>query len=317
VLTGPVVTQRLGDALLAAWAPATETGERGADRGERVLMRVVRVADDGSLTDVARDVPPSSHATMRSGDPTVSGSPTAFLGESQGPIWMAWTHYSIFGTATLYRVENGAWQSAPEHWAPLIGVQTPTGREASGDLVGTRSRGHLFKIENRVSGGGSWYRLPRLQSDSADAAADAVRRIKPLDAEEPYELADGSIVDVAKRVPEARGVRGADGRSARDFWVIDIDDTLYHVRGDVRDKVPFPDPTDKSAWHVQAEVDGALCLSGGPIAYCRRADGDPWRPIPLAAKDGWASVVAMRPHALFAVVVGDDRKSALIRFEIP
>ena len=188
---------------------------------------------------------------------------------------------------------------------------------ATGDLLASHSRGHLFRIENRVSSEGSWYRLPRVASKHADAAEAAVRRIKPEAAGDPFELADGSIVDVAKRVPEARGVRSADGRSARDFWVIDIDDVLFHVRGDARERIPLPDPSDTNVSAVQAEIDGSVCLSGGSVAYCRRGDDDPWRPTRLAKKDGAASVVAIAGRTLFAVVSPHDQTPALVRVEIP
>lgn len=299
VATQVLDTFRLGPALFVSFV----SGE--------THVRVARVADDGTLTDVAPGMPPSHPTTTRAGGTTLSGTPSALLGEPEGPVWMAFTHYSVFGGATMYRAEGAAWRCVgrcpsrpdPERWSGLVDVQPPSGeRTASGDVLSRRSRGHLFRIENRVSGEGTTHVLPR--ATMARPAA-AVAKITTIASDDAVELADGSIVDVAKHFPDASRFARVDGRSADDFWVSD-EASLVHVQGAVYTPVPLPAARISS---LRAEADGTLWVSAGAVGYQRADDG--WRALPFGTTP-WREIAAARPHAVFVVV-----EDQLVRIEAP
>lgn len=259
---------RLGHALFVTLLVGDEA---------KPAIRVVRVGDDGALTDVAADMPPSIRATTRRGDDTVSGTPTALLGEPDGPIWMAFTHYSVFGSAVIYRAREGRWSCVggctkrpdPEPWATITEMRVPSGeRVPMGDLVAEQSRGHLFAIRNRVSNEGQQYVLPRA---TATAPTATVRAIRAIDGDL-VELGDGSIVDVAKTVPEATRARSVDGQSENDFWVLD-ESNLIHVRS-----------THRRTRNGRA----------GRRRRCARALRDR-RPIPTAPRDARVGANTTRP----------------------
>lgn len=284
-------THRLGDVSFVSYVAS----ERGAD-----VVHVARVGDDGGLRDVATGVPPSRMETTRGGGLTLSGTPSALLGEPDGPIWMAFTHYNVFGDAVVYRAERGAWRCVGrcaarpdlEAWGPWIEAPGPGGEPAPrGDLVAERSRGHLFRVANRVSNEGDAYVLPR----AGASPGDAVRRIAPLAASAPVELADGSIVDAGALVPD-RSVRAADGRSRDDLWVL-TDEALVHVRGDRRDRVALP---SADVAHLVVGVDGSVWLSGGATSFRRDEPADEWRAARLAGASP-VEVVAAGPTAVLAV----------------
>lgn len=299
VATEVMGTFRLGPALFVSFV------------SDETRVRVARVADDGALTDVAPGMPPSHPTTTRGGDTTLSGTPSALLGEPEGPLWMAFSRYSVFGDATMYRAEGAAWRCVgrcpsrpdPERWTDLIEAQLPSGeRTASGDVLSRRSRGHLFRIENRVSGEGTSHVLPR--ATTARPAA-AVAKITTLASDNAVELADGSIVDVAKHLPDASRFAWVDGRSADDFWMSD-EASLVHVQGAVHMSVPLPAARISS---LRAEADGTLWVSAGAVGYQRVDDG--WRALPFGAA-AWSEIAAARPHALFVVV-----QDQLVRIEAP
>lgn len=299
VATEVMGTFRLGPALFVSFV------------SDETRVHVARVADDGALTDVAPGMPPSHPTTTRGGDTTLSGTPSALLGEPEGPIWMAFTHYSVFGDATMYRAEASGWRCVgrcasrpdPERWAGLVEARLPSGaRAASGDVLSRRSRGHLFRIENRVSGEGTTHVLPRATIARPSAA---VEKITTLASENAAELADGSIVDLAKHFPDASRFAHVDGRSADDFWISD-EASLVHVQGAAHTRVPLPAARISS---LRAEADGTLWVSAGAVGYQREGEG--WRALPMGSA-AWSEIAAARPRVLFVVV--QDR---LVRIEAP
>lgn len=293
VATHVIGTYRLGAALFVSFLE------------DETHVHLARVADDGTLGEVARGMPPSHPTMTRGGQMTLSGTPSALLGEPDGPIWMAFTHYNVFGNATMYRAES-TWRCVggcatkpdPERWTHLVETTLPTGeRTPVGDLLSRRSRGHLFRIENRVSGEGTSHVLPR--------ARDAVANITTLASDDPVELADGSIVDVAKRVPEVSRFARVDGRSADDFWVAE-EETLIHVEGAEHTRIPLPAGRVSS---LRAESDGTLWVSDGAVGHQRVGEG--WRALEVGST-AWEEIAAARPHVLFVVI--QDR---LVRIAVP
>lgn len=295
-------THRLGDVLFVSYVAS----ERGTD-----AVRVARVGDDGGLRDVATGVPPSRVETTRGGGLTLSGTPSALLGEPDGPIWMAFTHYDVFGDAVMYRAERGAWRCVGrcatrpdlEAWGPWIEAPGPGGeRVPRGDLVAERSRGHLFRVANRVSSEGDAYLLPR----GGASPGDVVRGIAPVTARDPVELADGSIVDAAAILPD-RSLRAVDGRSKDDLWLL-VEDGLVHARGGRLERIALP---SAEVSQLLVGVDGSVWLSGGPTSFRRDELVGRWRELHLAGASA-VEVVAAGPTAAFAIA--GDR---LLRVPLP
>lgn len=224
-------------------------------------VRVARLGDNGDLVDVASEVPASAWVRTRRDRETVSGYPVGFFETGHAELWMAFTHYAAFGATEMFRVQNGRWTPAP---LPAVAVAPKMGT-SPGDVMARHSRGHLFKLENRTSGEGPWFRFPNT----------VVATYGPEPTPIPWELIDGSIVKV-----DARSVAGV---SRADYWVLGLDGrTLHHVVGDREEPVDLP-ASDMN--EVFVDPSGDMWIAGAHAIHRRFVRGVP--------SPAWSDAIAL------------------------
>ncbi len=215
--SGVVTTSRIGSEIVVARLEA------------EARIALYRVTPKGLVRSFApAALPKTERVRSLSGhDDVLSGTPTAFLGDLDGPLWIGWSTYSMFGATSIYRAERGVFacvgicrpSTDAEPWADRLEALP----EASKGLVHTRSgRGHLFVVTNLVSGeGDEWYALP---DPVPRDPKDAVRRIVPIGVGGiAYELEGGAIV----HYDETRVTCLAHGRTTS--WPIPDDAPFAHV----------------------------------------------------------------------------------------